>query len=397
MAGLDNRNQDISRAGQSGLEDTRSGEDLDRPRISRIVFMITRADDLGGAQAHVLDLALGLLERDYKVMVLAGGGGKLFESLEKKAVPCRKLEKLVHPISPFQDWAAFKETRALLQEIKPDLLSTHSNKAGFLGRLAARTLNIPVVHTSHGFLFSGRDNSPAGRFYRLMEKFAARAGTKVIAVSESEFAAARKLQVIPPQKMAVVHNGLPDLGPEFLAEPGLDPPRLVMVARFASPKDHLTLIKALGGLKEKDWSLDLIGEGPGLDQARRTVRRLDLSERINFRGLREDVPLILAQAQIFVLSSKREGFPISILEAMRAGLPVVASRVGGCGEAVREGENGCLFAPGDVEALRGCLAGLIEKAALRRSMGEAGRRRYLKDFTLEQMIEKTLVVYESVI
>lgn len=379
----------------AGDKDLKFGPD--QPRISRVVFVITRADDLGGAQVHVLEMAAALQDRGYEVQILAGGGGVLFEALQQQGLACRKLVNMVHPIKPLRDLAALKELRGLLQELKPDLVTTHSNKAGFLGRLAARSLNIPVVHTSHGFLFNGKKLSPAGRFYRFMEKTAARVGSKVIAVSESEYETARKLKVVPAEKMTVVHNGLPDLGEQFRSDPLREPPRLVMVARFAPPKDHHTLLEALGGLKERDWSLDLVGEGPGLDRVKKQVQNLGLEERINFYGSRGDVPQILSGAQVFVLSSRREGFPLSVLEAMRAGLPVVASDVGGINEAVKDQESGLLFPAGKPGRLRECLVELIDDPARRKVLGDAGRERFERHFTLERMVEKTIAVYESLI
>lgn len=364
-----------------------------RGRSPFIVFIITRADDLGGAQVHVRDLASALVEQGEEVLVLAGGDGVLFEELKARNVPYRKLEELVHPLQPFRDWRAFKEIRAALQELKPALVTTHSNKAGLLGRLAARILNIPVIHTSHGFLFSGRKNTLAGRFYRLVEKIGALAASQVVAVSENEFQIARSLEVIPAHKMRVIHNGLPDMGEEYRADPLLEPPGLVMVARFEKPKDHETLFKALRGLKDRAWTLRLVGEGSGLQRVQRYAEQLKMSERISFLGMREDVPAILASAQIFVLSSRREGFPISILEAMRAGLPVVSAAVGGAAEAVEDNQTGLLFAPGEARELQGALARLLDEPILRQQMGRAGRRRFLEKFTIDQMVEKTKVLY----
>ncbi len=372
-----------------------------RPELNNIAMVITRADDLGGAQVHVLELASALKARGYDVKVLAGGDhggdGILFNLLKARGVKCRHLKKLVHPIRPGRDLAALKELHGVLQELKPDLVATHSNKAGFLGRLAARSLNLPVVHTSHGFLFNEQEHSPAGRFYRLMEKTAARLGDQVISVSESEYLKARALKVIPAEKMRVIHNGLPAAGKDFRADPARHPPRLIMVARFAAPKDHLTLLKALADLKALDWHLDLIGEGPEEALARRQVEKTALKERVTFRGTCSNVPQLLASAQIFVLSSRREGFPLCILEAMRAGLPVVASDVGGVGEAVLDNESGLLFAPGDEDALGEQLATLLKDRHKRENMGASGRRRFLEHFTLEKMCAKTIALYESLI
>ena len=343
------------------------------------------------------DLAVALKERGEAVTVLAGGGGVLFDAIEEKGVDCHKLENLVHPIHPVRDLAAYREIGAVLRDLTPDLVTTHSNKAGLLGRLAARSLRIPVIHTSHGFLFSGRESSAAGLFYRFMEKFAAGAADKVIVVAESEYSLAERLGVIAVSKMAVVQNGLPDCSPPVLADPGIDPPQLIMVARFADPKDQQTLLQALGMLKKLKWALTLVGDGAGRRDAEELSAELGIKDRVNFTGVCEDVLGLLADSQVFILSSKREGFPLSILEAMRVGLPVVAADVGGVREAVEEGQSGFLFPPGDADRLEEQLRRLLEDPLLRKRMGQAGRERFLKNFTLDQMFEKTLSVYKSVV
>nr|WP_297861133.1 glycosyltransferase [Meiothermus sp.] len=170
-----------------------------------------------------------------------------------------------------------------------------------------------------------------------------------------------------------------------------------MVARFAVPKDHGLLLQALADLQEQPWEVELIGDGPMQSLAEEQAARLGIGDRVRFLGARKDVAECLAQAHIFVLASNYEGFPLSILEAMRAGLPVVASNVGGVAEAVIDGETGFLVPRGDVHALRSRLAQLIENPQLRTQMGMAGRARYKAHFTLEQMLEKTLAVYEKVL
>ncbi len=343
------------------------------------------------------DLATALKVRGEDVTVLAGSGGALFDALKSSGICCLLLTNLVHPVKPLRDMAVYREIRSRLRELKPDLVSTHSNKAGFLGRLAAHNLKIPVVHTSHGFLFGGRKQTLTCRFYRLMEKFAAARGDLVITVSQSEYNLAAALRVIPPEKMAVIHNGLPDMKTNLQAHPESEPARIIMVARFASPKDHRTLIRALGGLKELHWRLMLVGDGRERPAAEALVNKLGLTEKVDFPGVRPDVEELLAASSIFVLSSLREGFPISILEAMRAGLPVVASRVGGVAEAVADGETGFLFEPGDEPALKLKLAELITNPSLRRQMGLAGQKRIQANFSLNQMAEKTMIVFKKVV
>jgi glycosyltransferase involved in cell wall biosynthesis len=321
----------------------------------------------------------------------------LFEQLNERKVPFRLLKELVHPIRPLQDWQALREIKTVLQELQPDLVATHSNKAGLLGRWAARSLGLPVVHTSHGFLFTGREKSTAGLFYRFIEKVFASMGDRVIVVAESERQAADALKVIADEKMAVIHNGLPDIKENWQADPGAEPPGIVMVARFAAPKDHLTLLKALSGLKDLQWSLELVGDGRGRLEAEKLVEDLGIGDRVEFLGMRLDVQVVLARNQIFVLSSRREGFPLGILEAMRAGLPVVASDIGGVKEAVADGRSGLLFPPGSVEKLKQALAELLRGPELRRKMGAEGRRRYKQFFNLEQMVDKTLSLYRKML
>jgi len=307
------------------------------------------------------------------------------------------LKELVHPVSLRQDRRALGEIKAVLQELQPDLVTTHSNKAGLLGRWVARSLGLPVVHTSHGFLFTGREKSAAGRVYRLAEKIFARMGDRVIVVAESERREAVALNVVPQEKLAVIHNGLNDVDPQWQADPGVDPPEIVMVARFAEPKDHSNLLRALSGLADLEWNLKLVGDGRGRAEAERLTAELGLEKRVDFTGVRPDVQEILARSQIFVLSSKREGFPLSILEAMRAGLPVVAADTGGIGEAVEDGNSGFLFPPGDIKKLGVVLEKLIRHPELRREMGAQGRKRYREYFTLERMVDKTVDLYRAML
>jgi glycosyltransferase involved in cell wall biosynthesis len=170
-----------------------------------------------------------------------------------------------------------------------------------------------------------------------------------------------------------------------------------MVARFEPQKDHTTLFHALVGLRGLDWHLDLIGDGPLLPQARELSARLGLGDRVQFWGQRRDVAMRLAQAQLALLISNWEGFPRSILEAMRAGLPVIASSVGGVAESVRDGETGFTVRRGDVDALRERLQRLMADPAARIQMGQRARQAYEREFTLEHTVERTLSVYHGVI
>ena len=164
-----------------------------------------------------------------------------------------------------------------------------------------------------------------------------------------------------------------------------------MIARFDQQKDHATLLEALS--RAPGLALDLIGDGPGRGEVEASIARLKLNDRVQLLGQRADVAELRAGADVFVLSSRWEGFPRSTLEAMRAGIPVIVSRVGGAAEAVIEGETGFVVEPGDVATLAERLARLRDDAELRAAMGSAGRRRYEERFTFERMYAETAAIY----
>jgi glycosyltransferase involved in cell wall biosynthesis len=362
----------------------------------KIVYIVTRAAPIGGAQVHVRDLACALLDRGHQPIVLSGGRGTFTEALDAAGVQTITLGSLQAPINPLRDLRALYEIRALLKTLRPDLVSTHSSKAGILGRMAARSLGIPVIFTAHGWAFTPGIPSRQAAIYTWVERLAAPLASRVIAVSEFDRELAVARGVVSSQKLVTIHNGMPDIGPELRADPSRSPVRLAMVARFEPQKDHTTLLHALAGLMHEAWSLDLIGDGPLQPKANELSDRLGLGDRIRFWGQRTDVDVRLAEAQVALLITNWEGFPRSILEGMRAGLPIVSSAVGGVAESVRDGETGFTVSRGDVAGLRGRLQQLLADAGLRTRMGRNGRQRYEDHFTLARTIEETLAVYRAI-
>jgi len=253
-----------------------------------------------------------------------------------------------------------------------------------------------VVFTAHGWAFTPGIPRREAAVYRWIEQLAAPLATRIITVSEFDRQLALSHRLASPDKVVTVHNGMPDIPPAQRASPGRSPVRLAMIARFEPQKDHRTLFRALAGLKDQPWQLDLIGDGPLLPEAEAMVRDLGIVQRVRFWGQRMDVAQRLAEAQVAVLITNWEGFPRSILEAMRAGLPVVSSKVGGIAESVRDGETGFVVAQGDAHGLQQRLKQLLDDPSLRTRMGASGRDRYEKHFTLDHTVEKTLSVYREI-
>ncbi len=359
----------------------------------RILYLITRGE-LGGAQVHVADLVDAMKTRA-DVSVAAGEKGYLAEFCEQRAVPFHLVNHLVQPIRPAKDYRCIKELIALIERERPDLIHVHTSKAGLLGRIAAKITSTPIVFTAHTWSFADGIGIPQILVAAPCEWVAGRLCNQIIAVSESNRKRALRYDVCPPDRITTIWNGVPDS--PMRAKPGrADVPRLIMVARFASQKDHITLLRALASVNIS-FRLTLVGDGPTRVEAMREAARLNLNGKVEFVGSRRDIDSLLADSDAFVLSTKWEGFPLTIIEAMRAGLPVIATDVDGVGEAVVGGETGFTVPRGDVQALGSVLHRILSTPSLRASMGRAARSRYEELFSLNAMVQKTWAVYRDVL
>ena len=361
----------------------------------RVLLYVITKSELGGAQSHVRDLTRHF-HLEYEVHLAVGQTGSLTESLRDAGVTVHCVPTLTRGVNLLKDLLAVKDFIALINKIQPDIIHTHSSKAGVVGRVAGWLCGIPTIFTAHGWGFT--PNTPRLRrsLALFTEKLLAPLTAKLICVSESDRQLALRLGVGTPFSLTTIRCGIPSvLAPS--AQPAKEPPRLIMVARFNEQKDQATLLKAIAQLKQESFSLDLVGSGSSLEACKTLAETLGIADRVNFLGDRQDVPDLLARSQIFVLSTHYEGLPISILEAMRTGLPVIATSVNGIPEEVIQGETGCLVPHEDGEALAIALKTLIRSAELREQMGQASRARFLQEFTLELMLTQIRLVYQEVL
>ena len=363
----------------------------------RIAFVVTRANPIGGVQIHIRDLAVRMRAQGHAPTIITGGDGPLIDVLREAGIPVILLKHLTVPIRPLSDLRALREIRAALLEVRPEIIAVHSSKAGILGRIVGRSLDIPTVLTAHGWNFTPGISFLPAAAYRQIERLAGPLASRIITVSEFDRQLAIDAGITSPDRIVAVYNGIPDVAASLRADPSRTPPRLIMVARFGAQKDHRTLLRALGGLRELAWELDLVGDGELMPEMEGLAASLGLKRRIRFLGQRLDVQELLAGAQVSVLATNWEGFPLSILEAMRAGLPVVATAVAGVAESVREGENGYLVPRGDADALRDRVGRLLRDPELRRRQGATGRAQYESRFTLDTFVDKTVAVYEDIL
>ena len=358
----------------------------------KILYVITRAER-GGAQVHLVDM-LANLPPEFKAVVATGETGYLCEECSKLGVPVRHVPGLIQPVHPLKDLRALVALIGLIRREKPDVVHAHTSKAGLVARFAARITGTPAVFTAHTWSFADGISGVQRCFAIPLERLAAGMGGKIITVSEANKTMALQRSVASSRSLVRIWNGIPDV--HYRAKPGSrEYTTLVTVARFAPQKDQGLLLQALSTVAG-NWRLVLAGDGPSRRKMEVLAKRLGLAERIDFVGDRSNIPQILSEADIFVLPSRWEGLPLSILEAMRAGLPVIATDVGGVAETVTDGVTGYLTARDDVSDMRERIQTVMGNVELMRRFGKAGRRRYEQDFRLETMVEKTLEIYREV-
>lgn len=361
----------------------------------RVALVVTRSDVFGGAVLHVRDLACGLKGLGHEVRVFIGGRGPMLTVLRDAGVDAVAIPALQRAIRPYHDARALAGLMKALAEWRPDLLHAHTAKSGLLARLVAATRSLPCVYTPHAWPFLDGVPRMHQQVYLRIEQAAGRLPASVINVCRYEERVALERRVGVARRHFVVHNGVPDVPDVLRADPRRWPPRLVVVARFERQKDHVTLLRGLPILHTREWQLDLVGDGPTRPACERAVANAGLSDRVRFLGEVHDVATRLAGAQMLILPSRWEGMPLTLLEAMRAGLPVVATDVGGVGEVVLHGVTGLLVPRGEVMPLAAALARLVDDPELRVRFGTAGRARYVARFSSAAMVAETARVYRT--
>lgn len=361
----------------------------------RFAYVITRADAVGGASIHVRDVASGAIAAGHEALVFVGGTGPVTEQFTEAGVPFLPVPLLRREIHPVRDLRAIAELTGALRDWRPDLVSTHTAKAGLVGRVASVRLGLPVIYTPHGWPIGDRFSGAHGMLFGLVERVAARWTDAIVCVCEHERRLALEHRVAPPGRLHVIYNGVRDSA--LRANPAAEPPRVISIARFEQPKDHATLLDALALLRDERWEADLVGDGPLELAMRARAEALGIGRRVHFLGYQPKPAGLLARAQIFVLASRSEGFPRSILEAMRAGLPVVASDVGGVPEAVAHGRTGLLVPRQDASALASALGVLIRSFSERERQGALARQMYKQRFNAERMVVETMTLYAKVL
>jgi glycosyltransferase involved in cell wall biosynthesis len=366
-----------------------------------IVHFIRHAT--GGMKNHLIDLVRGLSEKGYRLAVVSPPNDSLRSAMEALNIPFHQLP--MRPgLSP-TDLAAIWRLAGLLRVLGPDLFHIHGNKSALLGRPAAFLARVPaMVLTVHNFLVYQNARLPARTLAVLTQRRLFSGIDRIIAVSDSLKKNMVENQGLAASKIEVIHNGVDyerwqEKPPSPRSQLGLSESDFVVVAvgRLVDWKGHDVLINAAAELRSSrpDIRIAIAGEGPMRPRLERLIRAGGLEQSVSLLGHVADVRALLAAADLFVLPSLNEPFGIVLLEAMAAGLPVIATNAGGVPEIITDDQNGVLLPPAEAAVLSREISALAADAPRRRRLGDCARITVKERFALEDIIERTEEVYKT--
>lgn len=363
--------------------------------------------ELGGAQQNTLHTVRTLDRNLFEVSLIAGSGGLLdAEAAGIEDLHFETCSSLVRSIRPAQDLRAFASLVGRFRRLRPHVVHTHSSKAGILGRAAAFLAGVPViVHTVHGWGFNPLQTRRRQAAFVVLERICALMSSQLVCVSRANAAEGDAHGIARAAAFQVIRSGirLRDFGREedrgrLRADLGLsaDQPLAGMIACLKQQKAPLDFVEVAARTARKlpGAHFVLAGDGVLREQVEEAVANSGLGERFHMLGWRRDPARVLADLDVLVLTSRHEGLPRVIPEAMASSKPVVVTAVDGSPEAVESGVSGYLCAPGDVEALSDRVCELLSDPEKARNMGLAGAQR-VAPWDIDQMVRDQEALYRT--
>ncbi len=378
----------------------------------RIMHISTRLI-LGGSQENTVLSCEGQANKGHDVSLVYGPiygpeGSHLARADAHGGIETIETPHLVRQLAPYKDWKCYCDLRKLIRVWKPDIVHTHSSKAGILGRLAAWKEQVPgIVHTIHGLAFHPYQSRWRNAIYVQAERVAARHCHSIVCVADAMRDQALAVGIGRAEQYQTIYSGMETdryLNPlrsrqAMRDELGFQDDDFVLgtIARLAELKGHDDLLDALHPLMQENPHLKLlwVGDGWWRDRLLGRVRDMGLQDQVITTGLvpSEDIPNFIAAMDCLAHPSYREGLPRTVPQALLGGVPVIANDVDGTKEIVLDGETGRLIAPGDLNALHTATKWMMEHKTERKHMGERGRELCRERFAAARMVEQLEHLY----
>jgi glycosyltransferase involved in cell wall biosynthesis len=384
----------------------------------RVLRVIARLN-MGGPAIHVANLAAGLETRGYHTTLVAGSLARGEDSMaflaEGLGVSVVSVPEIQREISVLHDARSVFKLADLIRNERPHILHTHTAKAGAIARAAAvlaGPARPPVVaHTFHGHVLKGYFDPTRTAVFRQVERTLARTSDVLVAVSPEVRDELVELGVAPFEKFTVIRLGIPlderlgdgaqSADSDFRRLYGIPEDAFVLgwVGRMTGVKATGAVLEIVRAVRERgvDAVLCMVGDGPDRPRLEQLAHELGIARACFFVGYQEDVAGYYRLFDAFVLPSVNEGTPVSVIEALASGTPVVANRVGGVPDVVRDGVDGYLVEPGGVEEAATSLATLAANPELRRKMGEAGRAWALERYSVSRLVDDVDRLYRTLL
>jgi glycosyltransferase involved in cell wall biosynthesis len=389
-----------------------STDGLPSGRPIRVVRVIARLN-VGGPAWHVILLTAGLDPARFQTTLVTGvpepAEGDLGPAAAARGVRPVLIPELGRAIRPAQDLVALWKLTRLFRQLRPDIVHTHTAKAGALGRAAAILAGIPIrVHTFHGHVLEGYFAPAVTQAFLAIERALARRTTRIVTVSPRLREELLRMGIGRPGQVEAIPLGLelqrfarPAAGPPALRQALRLPPDaalLGIVGRLVPIKDHPTLFAALARLPASpSVHLAVVGDGERRAALVRLVGELGLGARVHFLGWRDDLEAILREMDVVICSSRNEGTPVSLIEAMAAGVPVLSTAVGGVADLVTHGETGWLVPAGEPAALAEGIRALLADGDLRARLARAGQAAALARHDVTRLLPRMEALYAGLL
>lgn len=377
--------------------------------MKKVVRIIARLN-IGGPAINTVLLSAGLDKFGFKTCLVAGTVGVNEGDMEYFAREhCVKpviVNDLTREINVLKDLKALWKVYRIIRREKPDIVHTHTAKAGTLGRLAAILAGVPVkVHTFHGHIFDGYFSGLATKVFIAIERFLGRFTDKVVVVSNSvENDVSMRYNIVSKDKVAVIQLGF-ELEKFFEADKnkgrlrqelglGSDVLLIGIVGRLVPVKNHKMFLDVV---KKVPAKFIIVGDGELRQELENYAAELGIRDKVVFLGWRRDLENIYVDLDVVCLTSLNEGTPVSLIEAMASARPVLATGVGGVRDIVKNNENGLLVQSNDVDGFSKALLSMLEDREKRLEMGRYGRKFVNENFRKERLIKDTENLYNSLL